>query len=348
MKLTGTCTTIFFLLTLVTASGQSMLNDYFSGNKDSMLTEATKLINMPEPAFKPYQPGKNSPVILADSRFKEVCKTNSHFFITRDKKKIFSYQLPGKSPNTIILIHGVKSDGSDYLKTAQLLQQATKAEVYALDLRGHGRSQGKPGDVDYINQYADDLADITGIIRREKPTGKIIIAGHSMGGGVTLRYTMQHSKAAINGIILFAPLIGHNSPAFPMVVAESDSTEPFMKINIARIIGLKMLNEINRHELDSLPVLFFNLPEGTPLRQYSYRANLSMAPEDYKEGLKSVKVPMLVLAGNEDEAFAAAAQQKAIAGNSKGEVRIIDGATHNSIRDNPKSFVFIKKWFAGL
>lgn len=65
-------------------------------------------------------------------------------------------------------------------------QEATQAEVFAIDLRGHGKSDGKDGDVDYINQYADDLADIVSAIRKQKPKGKIIIAGHSMGGGVAL------------------------------------------------------------------------------------------------------------------------------------------------------------------
>lgn len=67
-----------------------------------------------------------------------------------------------------------------YNKTAGLLQEATQAEVYAIDLRGHGRSDRNSGDVDYINQYVDDLGDIIKEIRKEKPSGKIIIAGHSM------------------------------------------------------------------------------------------------------------------------------------------------------------------------
>lgn len=36
------------------------------------------------------------------------------------------------------------------------------------------------------------------------------------------------------------------------------------------------------------PVLFFNLPETVPLRKYSYRANMSMTPDDYVAGLKAV------------------------------------------------------------
>ncbi len=338
---------VFSLLIKSYVSGQDFLNTYFNGNKDSLVAEAIKLINMPEPTFRPLTATKFDKNILIDKSLKS--NTVNYYFNARDRHKIFAYKFTKKSSNTIIFIHGVKSVASDYLKTAGMLQQATQAEVYAIDLRGHGKSYGKSGDVEYINQYADDLADIVRNIRNNKPRGKIIIVGYSMGGGITLRYAMGNYKERIDGILLFAPLIGQNSPAFPQGQdAEKDSTEAFMKIHIARIIGLKMLNEIDRHEKDSLAVLFFNLPKGTPLREYSYRANASMAPENYIDGLKAVKVPMLVLAGNKDEAFVAEAQQKAILDNSKGEVKIINGATHESILQNPSAFQLISKWFSKL
>ncbi len=328
-------------------SAQNLLAQYFNGNKDSLVAEATKLILMPEPTFRPFKPIQIDAATLSDKGL--TYKADNFYFTVRDKHKIFAYKFPQNSPNTIILIHGVKSVAFDYTKTAQMLQQATQAEVYAIDLRGHGKSCGKSGDVNYINQYADDLADIVRTIREKKTEGKIIIAGHSMGGGVALRYAMKNNKEKVDGFLLFAPLIGHNSPAFPQrQVSESDSTEAFLKIHIARIIGLKMLNEINRHEQDSLPVLFFNLPKGMPLREYSYRANASMAPDNYTDGLKAVKVPMLVLIGNKDEAFVAEAIQKAVVENSKGEVRIIEGETHNGIRQNLQGFQLITKWFSKL
>lgn len=342
---------VILITTVLTykVSAQSILQQYFNGNKDSLMTEATRLINMPEPIFKPSKPTQLDQATLADLGFEQVYKSENYYFKARDNRKIFAYRYPTKSPNTIILLHGVGSSAYMYNKTAGLLQQATQSEIFAIDLRGHGQSQGRPGDVDYINQYADDLADIIDVIHKEKPNGKIIIAGHSMGGGVILRYEMEKHKEKIDGIILFAPLIGHNSPAIPQgAPAEKDTIEPFMKIHFARIIGLKMLNEINQHQHDSLPVLFFNLPETMPLRKYTFRANMSMAPENYIDGLKSVNVPMLVLVGSKDEVFMAESLKKAILENSKGEVKIIEGATHNGVRHNPLSFEFIKEWFSKL
>jgi alpha-beta hydrolase superfamily lysophospholipase len=339
--------TLFLFVT--TASGQSILQEYFKGNKDSLVIEATKLINMPEPSFKPSQPTKIDNEAIKEMGFEQVYKTKDYYFTVRDKRKIFAYQFPKKSENTIVLIHGVASTAYLYNKTAGLLQEATQAEVFAIDLRGHGKSDGKAGDVDYINQYVDDLADIIKEIRKEKPNGKIIIAGHSMGGGVALNYALQNNKTKIDGYLLFAPLLGHNSPAIPQTPpTETSEAEPFMKIHFTRIIGLKMFNEIGNHSHDSLPILFFNLPENMQLRKYTYRANMSMAPDDYKQGLKSINVPMLVLIGRKDEAFNAEAMKNAVKENSKAEVQIIENVTHNGIRHNSKAFEFIKKWFSAL
>lgn len=349
MKMTKIVSIVTLFLSVTNASGQSILQDYFKGNKDSMVIEATKLIHMPEPDFKPFQSKYVDPNVIKEMGFEQVYKAEAYYFTVRDKKKMFAYKFPKKSDNTIILIHGVKSTGYLYNKTAGLLQEATQSEVFAIDLRGHGKSDGKDGDVDYINQYADDLADIINTIRKQKPNGKIIIAGHSMGGGVTLNYAMQKNKTKIDGYLLFAPLLGHNSPAFQQTQpTETDSIEPFMKIHIARVIGLKMFNEIGNHLHDNLPVLFFNLPENMPSRKYTYRANISMAPEDYIVGLKSLNAPILVLIGNKDEAFNAEVLKKAVIENSQAQVQIIEGVTHNGIRHNPQAHEFIKKWFSAL
>ena len=340
----------FLSLGSVSVSAQSLLDLYFGGNKDSLKIEAFKLIHTSEPTFNPTdQLTEPNSALIADMGFEQVYKSENRFFTVRDNKKIFAYRFVKQSDNTIILIHGVGSNAYMYNKTAGLLQEATQAEVYAIDLRGHGQSEGKIGDVEYINQYADDLADIIIIVRKEKPNGKIIIAGHSMGGGIALRYAMEKRNEQPDGFLLFAPHIGRNSPAIPLGQATKvKAEEPFMKIHIERIIGLTLLNEIDIHDYDSLPVLFFNFPEAVPLKKYSHRANISMTPDDYVAGLKAVNKPMLVLMGSEDEAFSATATKEAILKNSNGEIQIIDKASHNGVRHNPQSFTFIKDWFSKL
>ena len=159
----------FCFLESTTIFAQTMLEQNFGGNKDNLVKEATKLIHTPEPTFKPTtQPTKPDPATIAYLGFEQVYKSEIHQFSVRANKRIFAYKFPNQSPNTNILIHGVASSAYLYNKTAGLLQEATKAEIFAIDLRAHGQSEGNSGDVDYINQYVDDLADIIGTIRKEK------------------------------------------------------------------------------------------------------------------------------------------------------------------------------------
>jgi pimeloyl-ACP methyl ester carboxylesterase len=90
--------------------------------------------------------------------------------------------------------------------------------------------------------------------------------------------------------------------------------------------------------------MFFNLPETMPINRYSYRANESMYPSDYKEGLNAIEKPMLVIVGSNDEAFDASEYSSAITENSNGEVHIIENETHNGIRHNEKSMELISEW----
>ena len=59
-------------------------------------------------------------------------------------------------------------------------------ETYALDIRGHGVS-GTRGDIAYLGQLEDDLADFVAMVRKTSPAAPLTLIGHSAGGGFALR-----------------------------------------------------------------------------------------------------------------------------------------------------------------
>lgn len=316
-----------------------------SSANNKLKEEALQFINLPEPTFKPFKFEPLSPQAIAEMGFEQVYQNTSVKFQMKDGKNLYARQFAQTGKTTVILIHGVLSNSFTMNKTAGLLRETMNAEVFAIDLRGHGQSEGKPGDIDFIDQYAADLAEIVEIIRKDKPKGKIIMAGHSMGGGISLRYAQSKKFPKVDGFLLLAPLLGQNAPTIPQPSAVSQpDQEPFLKIHIQRLIGLKMLNSIGIIEHNGLNVLFFNLPTEVPLKSYSYRANESMSPADYKAGLKAVKKPLLVLVGSSDEAFVASAFEPAIKENSKGQVNIVERVTHNGIRHSPEAMKIVREW----
>lgn len=336
-----------FLLAPVYAHSQS--DKITSQDSINTVKEALKLINIPEPTFKPYVPVVMDSAQIADMGFEQVYESKPFKFALRDGGYLFAQKYPQNSKTTIILFHGVLSSSYTYNKMSGLLRDAADAEIISIDLRGHGQSSGRPGDVDYIDQYTDDLADIINKVKQDKPENKIVLAGHSMGGGIILRYAQRNELPSVDAYLLFAPSLGHNAPTLRTKPQEnSNGNEPFLKIHISRIVGLYMLNTIGNHSLDSLNVLFFNLPNEVPLRNYTYRSNMSNAPADYKEALRAIDKPLLVIIGSADEAYNANEFEPAIKSYSAGKVVLIEGATHNGIRHNIEAMKAVKKWVTGL
>lgn len=282
---------------------------------------------------------------IDDLGFEQRYQSQPAQFTMRDKSILTAQHFVNNSDLSVVVLHGILSSSYTNNRFAGLIREAANAEVYALDLRGHGSSGGSPGDVSYIGQYVDDVADVIEQIKKSKPEGKIIIAGHSMGGGISLRYAMQKGVPNVDGYLLFAPQLGDNAltNVWPEDAARQQD-ESFMAIDVSRLIGLALLNSLNITKWNDMPVFFFNLPAEMGLNKYSFRSSASMSPSDYKVGLQSVDKPLLVIAGENDEAFNAKAYQAAIDTYSKGEFHMIKDQTHNGIRHDALAMKQVGKW----
>ena len=83
------------------------------------------------------------------------------------------------------LVHG-SSGGSRSMHTLAQALAARGVETFAIDVRGHGAS-GTRGDIGYLGQLDDDLADLVGHDPQHPPTAAITLVGFSSGGGFALR-----------------------------------------------------------------------------------------------------------------------------------------------------------------
>jgi alpha-beta hydrolase superfamily lysophospholipase len=263
-------------------------------------------------------------------------------FRMRDGTVLASQYFPTGSATTILLVHGVLSSSFPLNRSSGLLRQATGAEVVAIDLRGHGASGGVPGDVRYIGQYEDDLGEVVAQIRAAKPGGRVILAGHSMGGGIALRYAMKRNLPSVDGYLLFAPHLGEKSPTTPVKATKESAN--FVQLDLSRTLGLLLFNSVGITAFNGLQTLFFNLPKEMPLRSYSYRAMMGMSPEDYRPALRAIHQPVLFLAGSADEAFHAEYYEAAIRPYNAGKVVIVPGASHDGVLNDPRTLAAVAGW----
>ena len=271
-------------------------------------------------------------------------------FRMRDGALLQGRQFASNAPVTVLFLHGVMSSSEEYVETCRQLHESTGAEVIALDLRGHGKSEGKPGDIRYIGQYEDDVADVIAALRLQKPGSRIILAGHSMGGGITMRYAATHEAPAADAYLLFAPHLGFKSTTTRTEPPQGHASEDEapLKLHLPRTIGLVMLNAAGVRWLNGFDTLFFNVPAQYPIHAYTFRAMVSMTPEDHVVAMTADAKPLLVIVGRNDEAFHADRYASVVSLHQHGETVVIEGETHDSIVHSSVALRTAAEWIRNV
>jgi len=99
---------------------------------------------------------------------------------------------PASSPRAIVTIcHGFNAHGGHYQWVAEQLAAAGFV-VYALDLRGRGRSSGPRFLVERFDDYVADIAAMVAFTRRREQDLPLYLLGHSAGGVAACLYAIEH------------------------------------------------------------------------------------------------------------------------------------------------------------
>src|SRR5688572_1860940 len=91
----------------------------------------------------------------------------------------------------VVLIHGAAEHCNRYGYVVEKLAPAG-FPVFALDLRGHGRSQGDRMVIDRMENAVADIDQVVTRAREEVPGVPLFLLGHSMGGAIALEYALTH------------------------------------------------------------------------------------------------------------------------------------------------------------
>ncbi|HET9564381.1 MAG TPA: alpha/beta hydrolase [Mycobacterium sp.] len=116
----------------------------------------------------------------------------------------------------VVLCHGYAEHARRYDHVAQRFGDSGLV-VYALDLRGHGRSGGKRVYLRDISEYTDDFHTLVGIAAAEYPELKRVVLGHSMGGGIVFAYGVEHPDDYA-AMVLSGPAVDAQDAVSPMMV----------------------------------------------------------------------------------------------------------------------------------
>jgi len=96
-------------------------------------------------------------------------------FVKVGEENIFFSKKDTGSDHNLLLIHG---SGGDHMHWPHQVRHLPDINVFAIDLPGHGRSEGQGRDT--VDAYADFTAAFVSALNLNKVT----LAGHSLGGAI--------------------------------------------------------------------------------------------------------------------------------------------------------------------
>ncbi|MGJ5051523.1 alpha/beta hydrolase [Bradyrhizobium oligotrophicum] len=232
-----------------------------------------------------------------------------------------------------IVVHG--SSGSSVAVHALADALAARGiETFAPDIRGHGGS-GTRGDIGYLGQLEDDLADLVAELRRSIPAQPIVLLGHSAGGGFALRAASAPIQDLFTRTVLLSPYLGYDAPT------NRENSGGWAGPDIPRILALGMLRRIGMPCCEALPVLAFAVRPNSEkflAPTYSYRLFRNFATRGYKADLAAAKHPVTIIAGADDELMLADKYADAVHAVARGvDVKLIAGVNHMEIVSAPQA-----------
>jgi alpha-beta hydrolase superfamily lysophospholipase len=115
------------------------------------------------------------------------------------------------SPDTrpkaaLAVIHGFGEHSELYNHLAEFFV-ARGFAVFALDLRGHGRSAGPRGFIRGWADYREDVHTLIRLTEDSAPGLPVFLIGHSMGGLIAIEYALHHPEE-LEGLVAMGPALG--------------------------------------------------------------------------------------------------------------------------------------------
>jgi acylglycerol lipase len=107
-------------------------------------------------------------------------------------------QLPVRG--VVVITHGIRDYALRYQRFAEQLSKQGFA-VFAQDLRGHAHSGGERQRFDAMSRMIEDTDLIVNEAKLRFPNAPLYVYGHSLGGLITTRYSLDHAEK-LSGVVI--------------------------------------------------------------------------------------------------------------------------------------------------
>lgn len=231
----------------------------------------------------------------------------------------------------IVFSHGWPLSG-DAFEDQMLFLASHGYRVIAHDRRGHGRSS-QPWDGHNMDQYADDLAELTAALDLQNA----VHVGHSTGGGEVARYIARHGTERVAKAVLIG--------AVPPIMLKTDFNPNGLPLSVFDGIREGVINDRSQFFKDLSETFYgFNRSNSQPsqgLRDGFWRQGMqgsikalydcvaAFSATDQREDLQRMTIPTLVIYGDDDQIVPPiSSSQAALKLLPNAQEKIYPGASH--------------------
>jgi len=259
-----------------------------------------------------------------------------------DGTKLYARHWTAATPHaTLALVHGFGEHCARYAPLAAHLS-AQNVQTVAIDLRGHGRSEGKRGVVTRYDDYRADLAALLSYAqqRHDGIKGPLILFGHSMGGGIVLDHGLRAASDGpnsdrIDGIIASAPLVALADPV-PAVVT-------FIAKLIAKIAPRAAMKQpIDGTKISTLPAeqrAYVDDPLNHGQLGFKTALEIVAAGENLTKNAQAWSLPLIVYHSDQDQLTNFTASRD-FAAAARAEFRAFSKVEHEMHNDTSRLAVY--------
>ncbi|MDD5503385.1 MAG: lysophospholipase [Candidatus Thermoplasmatota archaeon] len=131
-----------------------------------------------------------------------------HIIGTRDASLYCRFWEIESPRATLLIVHGVGEHSGRYDYVARHFC-SLGFNCYAVDHRGHGKSEGPRWNVEKFDYFVEDLHNFVRSVKGENPelAKNCFMLGHSLGGEIALKYNIVH-PGEMRALVVSGPSVG--------------------------------------------------------------------------------------------------------------------------------------------
>lgn len=185
-----------------------------------------------------------APVLIEES--KHTMQSSEFNLVASDGTFLIGrlWKPAGDAVAVICIVHGIGEHSGRYDQWAKLLCQQ-RFLIYSVDLRGHGKSEGRRGHIDHISNYLDDIGSLIRLVKHNWDELPVFLYGHSMGGNLVLNFLLK-KRQDFAGAVITSPWLKLVNPPAPFIQKAASFFDHFFP-KMAFSTGIKS------DELSSIP-----------------------------------------------------------------------------------------------